>query len=371
MVIMALDHTRDYFHSSAYIFDPSDPTLSSLPLFFTRWITHFCAPIFCFLAGLSAFLVGRRKTLAQLSTFLLKRGIWLIFIEVTIVNFAWYFDLQMRTNGFSIIAALGFGMIVLAGLIHLPRTFVFIFSCVLIFGHNLLDTVHFPDSNLWSFIHEANVLVFENSYKFYLDYPVIPWLAVMSLGYSIGPLYDQSYDVAKRKRILRMIGLLSIVLFVILRFTNLYGDSIPWVSMDSASKSLMSFFQLSKYPPSLLYLLMTLGGGALFLSSSEQLKGKAIRVLQTFGKVPFFYYIIHLYLIHLLAMFFAEFSGYDWQLFILEDWITSSIDMKGYGFSLWLVYAVWIGVVVLLYPLCHKFETYKSANKDKWWLSYL
>lgn len=371
MVIMALDHTRDYFHSAAYLFNPIDPTQSSLPIFFTRFITNFCAPAFCFLAGLSAYIIGKRKTLGELSIFLLKRGLWLIFIELTIVTFGWQFDIQFRINGFAVIAVLGASMIFLAGIIHLPRTFILIFSCVLIFGHNLLDTIHFPDNFLWAYIHEATIFTYSDGFKFYLDYPLIPWIAVMSLGYYLGSLYDKSFDSTKRKRILNTIGLSSIALFIVLRWSNIYGDPIQWMTLDSESKTLMSFLQISKYPPSLLFLLITLGIALLFLANSEHLKGKVVDFFCTFGRVPFFYYIIHIYLIHALAMLFAELSGFGWQLMILPDWILESPELKGYGFSLWVVYAVWFGVIISLYPLCKKFDNYKQAHKEKWWLSYL
>lgn len=371
MVIMALDHTRDFFHSATFWFNPTDPTQSTLPIFFTRWITHFCAPAFSFLAGLSAFMVGQYKTRGELSIFLLKRGLWLIFIELTLVTFGWQFDIQFRINGFAVIAVLGISMIFLAGLIHLSRPFILLFSCALIFGHNLLDTFHFQDSFLWACIHEAAVFRFSDNFKFYVDYPVVPWIAVMSLGYCFGSLYVKTFDGNKRKRILNIIGFSVIVLFIALRWSNIYGDPIHWTNLDSGSKTVMSFLQISKYPPSLLYLLITLGVSLVFLANTESLKGKVVQFFCTFGRVPFFYYIIHIYLIHALAMLFAQLSGYGWQLMILPDWIVVSPELKGYGFNLWVVYAVWIGVIVLLYPLCKKFDHYKLNHKEKWWLSYL
>ncbi len=370
MVIMALDHTRDYFHSAAFLFNPADPTHSTLPIFFTRFITHFCAPSFSFLAGLSAYMVGKRKTQGDLSIFLLKRGLWLIFIELTVVTFGWQFDIQFRMNGFAVIAVLGASMIFLAGLIHLPRTFILIFSCALIFGHNLLDNIHFQDSFLWAYIHEAAIFNFSDGFKFYLDYPIIPWIAVMSLGYCFGSLYDKPFDGTKRKRILNTIGFSSIVLFIVLRWSNIYGDPIHWVTWNSGSKTLMSFLQLTKYPPSLLFLLITLGVALFFLANTEHLKGKVVDFFTTFGRVPFFFYIIHIYLIHALAMLFAQLSGWGWQLMILPDWILESPELKGYGFSLWVVYAVWVGVIISLYPLCKKFDNYKQNHKEKGWLSY-
>lgn len=371
MIVMALDHIRDYFHYSAFVFDATDPTQTTLPIFFTRFITHFCAPIFCFLAGTSAFMVGKRKSTPELSSFLLKRGIWLIFIEMTIVNFGWYFDLSFKSPGLLVIWSLGISMIVLAALVHLPRKFILLFSLALIFGHNLLDTVHYNGNMFWAILHEFSFFKLSNETQLIVGYPIIPWIAVMALGYYFGVFYDKSYDSLKRKKLFNLIGILAIVVFVILRFSNLYGDPSPYTDFGIFSKNLISFLHISKYPPSLEYLLLTLGMAFIFLANSERLKGKAVNFFSTFGRVPFFYYILHLYLIHLIALIFAEFSGFGWRSMILHNWVTESPALKGYGFPLWVVYTVWIFVIVLLYPLCKKFDTYKQAHKEKWWLSYL
>lgn len=371
MVIMALDHVRDYFHYSAFMFDPADPTQSNLPIFFTRFITHFCAPIFCFLAGTSAFMVGKRKSKNELSSFLLKRGIWLVFIEMTIVNFAWYFDIYFKNPGLLVIWSLGISMIVLAVIVHLPRKFILLFSLLPILGHNLLDTVHVNGNVLWAILHEYATFKLSDGVNFAVAYPIIPWISVMSLGYYFGAFYDKSYDDEKRKRLFNIIGISAIVVFVILRFSNLYGDPILYKDYETTTKDLISFLNPSKYPPSLLFLLMTLGTAFLFLANSEKVKGKVVDFFCTFGRVPFFYYILHLYLIHLIALIFAEFSGFGWRIMILEGWVTETPTLKGYGFPLWVVYAVWIFAIVLLYPVCKKFDVYKQAHKDKWWLSYL
>ncbi|MES2796483.1 MAG: heparan-alpha-glucosaminide N-acetyltransferase domain-containing protein [Bacteroidota bacterium] len=371
MVIMALDHVRDYFHYSAFFFDPADPTKSTLPIFFTRFITHFCAPIFCFLAGTSAFMVGKRKSKPELSSFLLKRGLWLVFIEITIVNFGWYFDIYFKSLGLFVIWSLGISMIVLAALVHLPRKFILAFSLLLIFGHNLLDTIHFEGNFLWAILHEYAFFKLTNGFDFEVGYPIIPWIAVMAMGYSFGVFYDKSFGGEKRKNLFNTIGISAIGAFAIFRFSNAYGDPILYKNYGTLSKDLISFFNPSKYPPSLDYLLMTLGAAFLFLANAEKLKGKVVDFFSTFGRVPFFYYILHLYLIHVIALIFAEFSGFGWRIMILHDWVTETPTLKGYGFPLWVVYAVWVLVIVLLYPLCKKFDKYKQAHKEKWWLSYL
>ena len=371
MVIMALDHVRDYFHYSAFMFDPADPTQSTLPIFFTRWVTHFCAPAFSFLAGLSAFMVGKRKTQNELSAFLLKRGIWLVFIELTIVGFAWYFDFQFRTFGLLVIWSLGISMIVLAALIHLPRTYILIFSLLLICCHNLFDNVHFSGNVLWSVIHEQVFYKLSDNTQLLIGYPIVPWIAVMALGYYFGAFYDKSFDSNKRKKVFNIIGVIAITVFTVLRLTNLYGDPKQFKQYDTLSQDVISFFNPTKYPPSLLYLLMTLGATFLFLANAEKLKGRIVNFFCTFGRVPFFYYILHLYLIHIMALLFAQISGWGWQKFILSTWVGREPNMKGYGFSLWVVYIVWIGIILLLYPLCKRFDNYKQNHKEKWWLSYL
>jgi uncharacterized membrane protein len=371
MVVMALDHTRDYFHSASFFYDPTDPTQTTVPIFFTRWITHFCAPAFCFLAGASAYLVGIRKQKRALSAFLLKRGTWLVFIELTIVNFAWYFDVYFSSPGLLVIWSLGISMIVLSALIHLPRTVILVFSVLLIFGHNLLDGTHFDGNYFWAILHEMSVFKFSDNFRLYVDYPVIPWIAVMSLGYCFGALYDKSYEAKKRKRVLNIIGISSVTLFLILRGINLYGNPLKWIQFDTFSQTMMSFLNPSKYPPSLLYLLMTLGPALIFLANAEHLKGRLVNFFSTFGRVPFFYYILHLYLIHFLALVASQLTGFGWRNMILNDWVSSVPSLKGYGFGLWVVYLVWVAVIIILFPICKKFDTYKINHKEKWWLSYL
>jgi uncharacterized membrane protein len=371
MVIMALDHTRDYFHSVASVFGPLDPLRTSWAIYFTRWITHYCAPTFSFLAGLSACLVGRRKTVAELSGFLLRRGLWLIIIELTVVNFGWYFDVHFRSPSLLVIWTLGISMIVLSALVYLPKWGIWIFSCALIFGHDLLDSVHFDDSIIWAIVHDGGFFDLSANYHLWVGYSLVPWIAVMSLGYCFGALYDPSFDRTKRKRILNIVGLSAIGLFLILNCTHLYGDSFKWKHYDRVSQTLMSFFNRSKYPPSLQYLLMTLGPAMIFLANTEGLRGRIVGFFSTFGRVPFFFYVLHIYLVHILAMIFAQFSGFGWRSMILPSWVNFVPALKGYGFPLWVVYVVWFSILALAYPLCKHFDLYKRNHKEKWWLSYL
>jgi uncharacterized membrane protein len=371
IVIMALDHTRDYFHYPAYFFDPTDPLHTSIPVFFTRFITNFCAPAFSFLAGLSAFMVGKRKTLNELSAFLLKRGLWLVFVEVVLINFGWHFDPAYRQFTFQVIWVLGLSMIILAALIYLPRTLLFILSCVVIFGHNLLDGVHFEGSILWSFIHERKAYPGILGHNIGVGYPIIPWFAVMSLGYCFGTFYDKTYDPASRRKLFNLIGIGSIVLFLVLRIINGYGNLLPWQGYGSIIQTLYSFFNVTKYPPSLDYLLVTLGPALLFLANSEAWKGGIVNFFTVFGRVPFFFYIIHIYLIHFLAVIAVQLTFGSWQKMILPLMPAKVTALRGYGFSLVIVYIIWIAVIAFLYLLCKKFDAYKQNHKDKWWLSYL
>lgn len=368
MVIMALDHTRDYFHQSFVLADLTDPTQTTLSVYFTRWVTHFCAPAFSFLAGISAFLVGKRKTKAELSAFLLKRGLWLAALELTIVSFAWYFDIQFRNMDMAVIWSLGISMIFLSGLVYLPVNIILLFSCLLILGHNLFDNVHFNGSILWSILHEFANFKLSDNLQLNVVYPIVPWIGVMSLGYCLGKFYDQSVDAGKRKRLFNTLGATALILFVLIRWINLYGDPMKWESYGVATQTIMSFLNLTKYPPSLLYLLLTLGSTLLFLANSENWRGRLVGFFSTFGRVPFFYYIIHLYFIHTLGMLVAELTGYGWRLMIQSSF---DVDLQDFGFDLWVVYLIWIGIVLALYPLCRMFDSYKKKHKEKWWLSYL
>ena len=372
MVIMALDHVRDYFHYSAFFFDATDPEQTTWPIFITRFITHFCAPAFSFLAGTSVFMIGKRKLPAELSSFLFKRGLWLVFVEIIIINFGWKFDINFTHIGLQTIWSLGISMIVLAGLIYLPKKIILAISIVIIFGHNLLDNIHFEGSYFWSILHEYKQFEFIEGHKVLFAYSLLPWIAVMSLGYCFGSLYDSSFEVKKRKRILNNLGIGSLVLFLILIAINKYGNPVQWTNYGITSKTLMSIFDINKYPPSLLYLLITLGGTFLFLANAEKLKGKVVDFFCVFGRVPFFYYILHIYLIHLIAVFAAEFTGFGWQVMVSMPTFATRVEaLKGYGFNLITVYVVWIIVILLLYPLCKKFDNYKQSHKEKWWLSYL
>ena len=374
MIIMALDHVRDYFHADAFLYAPTDLSKTNAFLFFTRWITHFCAPIFMFLGGTSAFLVGERKGKKYLSKFLLTRGFWLIFLELTVVSFAWYFNIHFTTIDFLVIWALGISMIALAALIYLPLAGIAVISLVMVFGHDLLNNIHVPGTNLasfgWALLHEQQLFNY-GGYQFFVGYPIIPWIGVMALGYCLGKLYIQSCTESKRKKILLQLGFAAITLFIILRFINIYGDPSPWSKQSSLMLTFLSFINVSKYPPSLLYLLITLGPALLFLAFTEKAKSRITTQIIIIGRVPMFFYIVHLYFIHLAAMIATYFCGFTWKDMILDTWVSFDPKLQGYGFSLSVVYVVWFCLIVLLYFLCRWYERYKRTHTHQWWLSYL
>ena len=335
MVIMALDHVRDYFHADAFLYSPTDLEATTVPVFFTRWITHYCAPVFVFLAGTSAWFVHQRKGTQETSLFLLKRGLWLIAVECIIVTFGWLFNPTYPIIGLQVIWTIGVSMVVLSALVHLPLYWVGLIGAVLVFGHNALDTLHFENA-WWYFLHDRGSMdLFGHTVIF--AYPVIPWIGTMALGFAFGTLYSKGYSSELRQRLLLRLGLATTFLFVALRALNDYGDPSPWSMQNSASFTLLSFLNLTKYPPSMLYLLMTLGPAILFLAWTEKAKGWFASALIVFGRVPFFYYILHIYLIHALAMLAAELTGFGWQSMVLDAPVWFSESLKGYGFTLSVV----------------------------------
>nr|WP_321244334.1 heparan-alpha-glucosaminide N-acetyltransferase domain-containing protein [uncultured Psychroserpens sp.] len=377
MIIMALDHVRDYTNFGYLYVDPTNMDTTTPMLFFTRWITHFCAPIFVFLAGTSAFLYGTKQASKKnLAKFLFTRGLWLVFIELTFVNFAWTFDIGLGLHIFQVIWAIGICMMLLAGLIYLHKKLLLILGLVILFGHNLLDGITMqgndPLSLLWYFTHQQGFPSFNNGETvFFIAYPFLPWLGIMILGYCFGYFYQKGFDVKVRKKWLLYFGLGAIALFISIRFINTYGNLTPWSEQKDGIYTFMSFLNTTKYPPSLLYTLMTLGPAMLFLYAIESVKNWLTNILVVIGRVPFFYYILHLYVIHLIGLIGIAILGENWKEFILTPQRFTSGFLADKGFDLWVTYVVWIIVVVLLYPLCKMYMTYKANNKDKWWLSYL
>jgi len=376
MIIMALDHARDYFHGDAYIYDPLDLTKTTGIIFFTRWITHYCAPIFMLLSGISAHLYGLKNGKKPLAFFLLTRGLWLIFAELFIVSVGWTFNIHGTTYILQVIWAFGVSMVVLSALIGLNRKLLLAIALILIAGHNALDNIHVAGNGgaafFWAFLHEQRPFFF-GPVLIFVGYPILPWIGLITLGYYLGDLYAPSQDAARRKKALRNLGWITIGFFILLRATNLYGDPHPWSTQTNGFFTFLSFLNTTKYPPSLLYICMTIGPAFLFLAYTEKPLNKLSGKLAVFGRVPMFYYLIHIFLLHGLAVVGATLSGHPASDMVnLTTWVTANTQLKGYGFGLPTVYLVWIGTVILLYPLCKWFDGYKRSHiAQQKWLSYL
>lgn len=382
MVIMMLDHVRDYFSADAFQFDPTNLERTSVALFFTRWITHFCAPVFFFLAGTGAFMRRERGTTnAELSRFLVSRGIWLIALELTVLRFLITADFFPRGAYLGqTIWALGWSMIVLAGLIHLPLGAIAAFGGVMVGIHNAFDGVKLPPCNpgaaqcgatdLFAYVvHVQGLLQLRPGGPAFLAfYPLVPWIGVMALGFVFGRLYTM--DPPSRRRNLIRLGLGIIGFFVVLRAINVYGDPSRWSVLPRTGFTVLSFLNLTKYPPSLLYLCMTLGPSILLLAFLERERRNAFgRALVTYGRVPLLYYILQWVWAHGLAFVAYRLAGKPTDaLFIFHN--NSPEQLARAGFSLGVVYVMWIVGVFALYPLCAKYAEVKRRRND-WWLGYL
>lgn len=396
MVIMMLDHTRDFVHSGVFFFDPTDLTKTTPAVFLTRWITHFCAPVFVFLAGTGAYLqLARGRGKKELSKFLVTRGLWLIFLEITVVKVGVWFSFDYRLLAMlQVIWVIGVSMIVLAALIHLPMKVIAAFGLLMIALHNLLDRFQVDGWNgpgtpvpsvggkLWILLHQppfkAFPILWDPSPVVVVIYSLIPWVGVMAVGYAFGALYRS--DAVTRRRRLLMIGGIATGLFLVFRGINIYGDPAKWSSQKNILFTLLSFVNTTKYPPSLLFLLMTLGPAIIALAWFERARisaggasliGRLRNVFVTFGRVPLFFYILQWYTAHFLGIIAGLIAGQSvsWQWESPVDRF-SHPPPPNVGFRLWAVYLCWIIGILLLYPLCKWFAGMKARRRD-WWLSYL
>jgi uncharacterized membrane protein len=364
---MALDHVRDFFNADALHFDPTDLTRTYPALFLTRFVTHICAPTFVFLAGSSGFLLGAklgdRRVLAH---FLLTRGAWLILLDLLIVSPVWILEPGWFDLG--VLWAIGFDMILLAGLVFLPPHAVLIAGLLIVFGHNLLDPLHASEFGslgpLWTLLFEPGPLPF--GLKGGVSYPVLPWFGIIALGYGMGYVFLD--PAAKRTRQLTFLGLSAIALFLLLRLANLYGDPRPWSFQGDGVMTALSMLNVTKYPPSLLYVLVTLGPMFLLLTAMERLGGFAGDVLATFGRVPLFIYVLHLYAAHAAAITLFRIEGFDFHQ--LRGLGVRAAPPEGLGLGLAATYVAWMLIMAALYPACRWFAGVKRRRQD-WWLSYL
>ena len=384
MMIMMLDHVREFVHHGALISDPTNPETTTVPIFFTRWITHFCAPIFVLLSGVSIFLQKKYgKTNRELSWFLLTRGLWLIVLEFTVVRFGIMFNVDYSLAALmQVIWVIGISMMVMAGLIWLPIRLIGVAGVAMIVLHNLLDRFSVPPQiafsgqvdlaqSLWIIIHQIGVVPIGGTGSVvFLAYAIVPWVGVMMAGYWLGTLYD--LDGEKRRRVLLLLGVVATAAFFILRGLNLYGDPSPWTSQETNIQSVLSFFNVTKYPPSLLFLLMTLGPGLIVLVLTDHIDGSALwqRVAITFGRVPMFYYLLQWYWAHGAGIVISLLAGKSIDYLFMNMPASGEAAPPDHGFSLGVTYLVWIVGLIALYPLCLWWGNLKQRNKH-WALSYL
>lgn len=375
MLIMALDHTRDFFHIHGMDDTPTNLATTTPFLFFTRWITHFCAPTFVFLSGMSAYIAGQRKTKKELSSFLITRGLWLIFVELTVITLALTYDPTFSKIILQVIWAIGFSMIILGLLVRTSMRIIIIVGILLVFGHNIFDYVPLKGTDIGTQLTKALIAApntftpLGNGRMLMMFYTALPWTGAMLIGYAMGTVYKQSYGAAKRLKFLFSAGFATTVLFLVLRFANSYGDPAPWSVQKNAVYTILSFLNTTKYPPSLIYLCMTLGPALMLLSVIETAQNKFSKILIVYGKVPFFYYILHFYILHTLLVILFYASGYG-----AADMSNPNIPFNfrplHFGYDLWVVYLIWFCVIASLYYPCKWFGKYKATHKQ-WWLSYL
>ena len=371
MLLMALDHTRDFF--SVPTGDPGDPLTSWPALFATRWITHLCAPGFIALAGISVHLQRRRgKSPEQMTRMLLTRGAWLILLEVTVVSFAWAFS---PSTYLQVIWAIGVSMICLGLLQRFSRAVAGAVGISILLLHNLLDPIRAASFGrwalLWNMIHQPLLLQYHGGAIFVIIYPVLPWIGVILVGYAVGPFFCMAPQVRQRMAVL--VGGLFLFVFSLLRIWHGYGDHRRFQHLASRSRAVMSFLDVEKYPPSLHYILATFGVLLLIYALFDAIATRGwlppLRgFLQVYGRVPFFYYVLHLYLLHSAALLLSFHEHLDWRYFIRP--LTPFTYMAGWGLSLPLVYCVWLGVILALYLPCRRFGQIKARRRD-WWLGYL
>ncbi|MGZ5135069.1 MAG: DUF1624 domain-containing protein [Flavitalea sp.] len=375
MVIMALDHVRDYFHNTAMVDDPLNLETTTPILYFTRWITHFCAPVFVFLAGTSAYLIGLKKSKKELSLFLIKRGLWLILIEITIVTLGWTFNPLYNLFILQVIWAIGISMLILGLLVYLPYSLILTLGLVIVFGHNLVDYAEAERDGkvgfIWDLLHHAKFSVYslDANHFIIIVYAFVPWLGLMILGYTFGKLYEPVMNPLTRKKMLLGIGTGLILLFVIVRALNGYGDPAKWSVQSSPLYTFLSFMKVSKYPPSMLYISITIGISLIMLVALENVQNRFTSWMTVYGRVPFFYYIIHIYLIHALCVIAFFLSGYGADK-IVSPQTPFLFRPPEFGYPIAIVYGIWLLVVILLYPICRSYNRYKS-NHHQWWLKYL
>jgi len=369
MVIMALDHTRDFFHADALLYSPTDLDKTTPLVFFTRWITHFCAPAFVFLAGTSAFIRGSKKTTQELSRYLLTRGLWLVFLELVVLRAFLFFNFYYDVTLLTVLWVIGWCMILLAGLVYLPLKWNLIIGLLIIFFHDALAQIPVNPTQFlfvpWTILMKTGFIAASPSVAFVISYPIIPWLGIMLVGYCTGKLYTH-YDAPTRMRWLVQSGGGAIILFIGLRLLNLYGDQAPWQKYSSMDLTFLSFLNTTKYPVSLLFTLMTLGPMLLLLAAWERAP-KRLSFFIVFGQVPLFYFLLHFLIIHTAALvaFIIKTGASLWDIDFHFSKSFGGIT-PGVGHSIGWTYVAWLSVVLVLYPICKWYGLYKQNHPGGW-----
>lgn len=375
IIIMTLDHVRDFLHIHAMDGNPLKLDPPDTVLFFTRWITHFCAPTFVFLSGVSAWLAGRRRTKKELSTFLLKRGLWLIMSDVVLMSFAFSLNPAFKLTILEVLWAIGVSMVLLGLLVNTSLRVIAITGLVIFAGHNLLDYVTLPANGfgltIRALVSGSGVVIpiSNGGWSILIGYAPISWAGVLLLGYTAGQLYtEERYTAKTRQRMLFTTGALLVVAFIILRWINKYGDPAPWVPQSTRWATFLSFINVSKYPPSLMYCCIMLGPVLMLLALAERLNGRIAAFFGVYGKVPFFYFIVHFYLIRLLnvIVFFAE--GYRWQD-RADPVVPFLFRPLHFGYNIGIIYCIWVALFLALYYPAKWFNTYRATH-SYWWLKY-
>lgn len=368
MVLMALDHTRDFFGIPGQ--NPTDLSSATAALFLTRWITHFCAPVFFLLMGTGAFLAGQRRSGGELSRFLLTRGAWLVFLDLVVLRcFSYQFNFDYRVTMLLVLWALGWALIALAAVVRLPIGAIAAIGAVMVAGHNLLDGVGSAHP-LWRVLHAPGVVFASSGHVVFAAYTLVPWIGVTALGYALGAVY--TWPPARRRTFLLRTGGAMTAGFLVLRGLNVYGDPSPWAHQPTPLFTVLSFLNTTKYPPSLAFLLMTLGPALVMLAFVERAPAPGFGVLRVFGRVPLFYYMVHFTVLHALATIVCLVR------YGAAHWMFESPDLAhypfspppGWGFSLPIVYLAWATIVISVYPLCRWFAGVKARHRSAW-LSYL
>lgn len=359
IALMAVDHVREYFYLHLQVGDPMDVAATAPALFFTRLTSHFCAPVFVFLTGLGAWLYGSRHADPRraASAYLVKRGLFLVLLELTLINFAWTFGFPPQMLYLQVIWAIGLSMVALAALLWLPWSALLALALIIIGGHNALNGVQFAPGEAgfvpWAILHDRGIIELAGGLKARTSYPALPWIGVIALGYVAGRLYRKGVAPETRQRVWALAGLAALTGFVVLRAINGYGETRPWASGPDGLHTLMSVLNVTKYPPSLLFLLPTLGLGVLALRWLERGGGAWFAPLAVLGRVPMFFYVLHLYVLHLA------------YLTAVTLWGPTGGTRFGVD-HVWQIWALGAALLILLYLPCRAFAGYKRNSRAPW-----